>query len=225
MEDDNWDLHAVVRGCATSAATDNSSWRSERLCPRAASSLQAIFLVMLGHVNKGLKKNNLKKVCHVTAESVIFGRVVMEKIWAKTDKGLPLSKVLGYYKCSTSKGCMARKQVERHRSDPGIFIVTYTAEHNHPLPTHRSSLAGTTRGCQKPAETPAKKQPSCSPGKSPEPAASLSPDNEFFLRVWKILPAGRGRGTFPITFRRICRILGLPPAPHDAFLLAHFSFF
>lgn len=30
-----------------------------------------------------------------------------------------------------------------------MFIVTYTAEHNHPAPTHRNSLAGSTR--QKPA--------------------------------------------------------------------------
>lgn len=54
----------------------------------------------------------------------------------------------GYYRCSSSKGCLARKQVERNRSDPGIFIVTYTGEHNHPAPTHRNSLAGSTR--QKP---------------------------------------------------------------------------
>lgn len=54
----------------------------------------------------------------------------------------------GYYRCSSSKGCLARKQVERNRSDPAMFIVTYTAEHNHPAPTHRNSLAGSTR--QKP---------------------------------------------------------------------------
>lgn len=47
---------------------------------------------------------------------------------------------------------MARKQVERNRSNPAIFIVTYTAEHNHPAPTHRNSLAGSTR--QKPSTLP-----------------------------------------------------------------------
>lgn len=26
-----------------------------------------------------------------------------------------------------------------------MFIITYTAEHNHPVPTHRNSLAGSTR--------------------------------------------------------------------------------
>lgn len=41
--------------------------------------------------------------------------------------------------------------MERNRSDPGMFIVTYTAEHNHPAPTHRNSLAGSTR--QKPLTT------------------------------------------------------------------------
>lgn len=40
---------------------------------------------------------------------------------------------------------MARKQVERCYWDPRIFIITYTAEHSHDQPTHRSSLAGTTR--------------------------------------------------------------------------------
>lgn len=33
-----------------------------------------------------------------------------------------------------------------------MFIVTYTAEHNHPAPTHRNSLAGSTR--QKPLTPP-----------------------------------------------------------------------
>lgn len=26
-----------------------------------------------------------------------------------------------------------------------MFVITYTGEHNHPLPTHRNSLAGSTR--------------------------------------------------------------------------------
>lgn len=71
----------------------------------------------------------------------------------------------GYYRCSTSKGCMARKQVERNRSDPGMFIVTYTGEHNHPVPTHRNSLAGSTR--HKPADD--SKKPGMSPGSGPSP--------------------------------------------------------
>lgn len=37
----------------------------------------------------------------------------------------------GYYKCSTVKGCPARKHVERARDDPTMMIVTYEGEHRH----------------------------------------------------------------------------------------------
>lgn len=58
---------------------------------------------------------------------------------------------------------MARKQVERNRSDPGMFILTYTGEHNHPVPTHRNSLAGSTR--HKPADDSKKPETSPAPEK------------------------------------------------------------
>ena len=51
----------------------------------------------------------------------------------------------GYYRCSSSKGCSARKQVERSRTDPNMLVITYTSEHNHPWPTQRNALAGSTR--------------------------------------------------------------------------------
>ncbi|RVX01491.1 putative WRKY transcription factor 65 [Vitis vinifera] len=40
----------------------------------------------------------------------------------------------GYYRCSTSKGCSAKKQVERCRTDASMLIITYTSSHNHPGP-------------------------------------------------------------------------------------------
>ncbi|CAK9145224.1 unnamed protein product [Ilex paraguariensis] len=40
----------------------------------------------------------------------------------------------GYYRCSTSKGCSAKKQVERCRTDASMLIITYTCSHNHPGP-------------------------------------------------------------------------------------------
>lgn len=87
----------------------------------------------------------------------------------------------GYYRCSTSKGCLARKQVERNRSDPDMFIVTYTGEHSHPIPTHRNSLAGSTRN--KPTTsseddlTTKHNKPTSSPTTSQSPAIE-KPDNE-----------------------------------------------
>lgn len=114
----------------------------------------------------------MKKVCHVPAEGLSSDMWAWRKYGQKPIKGSPYPR--GYYRCSSSKGCLARKQVERNRSDPKMFIVTYTSEHNHPMPTHRNSLAGSTR--QKPLSatgTPTE-QPSCS---SPS-AASLSPLTE-----------------------------------------------
>ncbi|RWW07117.1 hypothetical protein BHE74_00015127 [Ensete ventricosum] len=37
----------------------------------------------------------------------------------------------GYYKCSTLRGCPARKHVERAPDDPTMLIVTYEGEHRH----------------------------------------------------------------------------------------------
>lgn len=54
------------------------------------------------------------------------------KYGQKPIKGSPYPR--SYYRCSTSKGCLARKQVERSHLDPALFIVTYTAEHSHHHP-------------------------------------------------------------------------------------------
>ena len=44
-----------------------------------------------------------------------------------------------YYRCSSSKGCTARKQVERSKADPSMLVITYSSEHNHALPTPKGS--------------------------------------------------------------------------------------
>ncbi|XP_050220728.1 probable WRKY transcription factor 65 [Mercurialis annua] len=54
------------------------------------------------------------------------------KYGQKPIKGSPYPR--GYYRCSSSKGCPARKQVERSRVDPSMLVVTYSCEHNHPWP-------------------------------------------------------------------------------------------
>ncbi|XP_020575074.1 probable WRKY transcription factor 65 [Phalaenopsis equestris] len=71
------------------------------------------------------------------------------KYGQKPIKGSPYPR--GYYRCSSSKGCPARKQVERSRADPTMFIVTYTSEHNHPWPpVHKKTK---TAEDPKPVET------------------------------------------------------------------------
>ncbi|CAN4082212.1 unnamed protein product [Withania somnifera] len=59
------------------------------------------------------------------------------KYGQKPIKGSPYPR--GYYRCSSSKGCPARKQVERSRADPNMLVVTYSCEHNHPWPASRSN--------------------------------------------------------------------------------------
>lgn len=105
--------------------------------------------------NTGIKrrKSQAKKVVCIPApapaNSRQGGEVVPSDLWAwrkygqKPIKGSPYPR--GYYRCSSSKGCSARKQVERSRTDPNMLVITYTSEHNHPWPTQRNALAGSTR--------------------------------------------------------------------------------
>ncbi|KAM1561542.1 hypothetical protein ACFX1Z_004656 [Malus domestica] len=105
--------------------------------------------------NPGIKrrKSQAKKVVCIPAPAAAnsrpTGEVVPSDLWAwrkygqKPIKGSPFPR--GYYRCSSSKGCPARKQVERSRTDPNMLVITYTSEHNHPWPTQRNALAGSTR--------------------------------------------------------------------------------
>uniref|UniRef100_A0A0E0JLD1 WRKY domain-containing protein n=1 Tax=Oryza punctata TaxID=4537 RepID=A0A0E0JLD1_ORYPU len=92
------------------------------------------------------KKSQLKKVVY---EVPVADGGVSSDLWAwrkygqKPIKGSPYPR--GYYKCSSMKGCMARKMVERSPAKPGMLVVTYMADHCHPVPTQLNALAGTTR--------------------------------------------------------------------------------
>ncbi|CAH8354846.1 unnamed protein product [Eruca vesicaria subsp. sativa] len=99
------------------------------------------------------RKSQAKKVVCIPAPAALNsrsnGEVVPSDLWAwrkygqKPIKGSPFPR--GYYRCSSSKGCSARKQVERSRTDPNMLVITYTSEHNHPWPIQRNALAGSTR--------------------------------------------------------------------------------
>ncbi|GMN43503.1 hypothetical protein TIFTF001_012712 [Ficus carica] len=92
----------------------------------------------------------------------------------KFTSSIPSPKKRGYYRCSSSKGCPARKQVERSRVDPTMLVVTYSAEHNHPWPAsrnhnhhhHAQSAAATSKLVKE--EVP-EIQPDPEPEPEPEP--------------------------------------------------------
>ncbi|KAJ4749727.1 WRKY family transcription factor [Rhynchospora pubera] len=91
------------------------------------------------------RKSQLQKVVrHVPVSDGLTSDLwAWRKYGQKPIKGSPYPR--GYYRCSSLKGCIARKQVERDRVDPSMLIITYTGEHNHAVPTHRNSLAGISR--------------------------------------------------------------------------------
>ncbi|PWA57894.1 DNA-binding WRKY [Artemisia annua] len=91
------------------------------------------------------RKNQQKKVVvELTQEELSNNDTwAWRKYGQKPIKGSPYPR--NYYKCSTTKACGARKQVEQSHMDSNIFIVSYSGEHIHPRPTHRSPLAGSTR--------------------------------------------------------------------------------
>ncbi|KAL6556408.1 WRKY transcription factor [Orobanche gracilis] len=98
-----------------------------------------------GYTPKYRKRKNQPKrvVIQVSAEDLSSDKWAWRKYGQKPIKGSPYPR--SYYRCSSSKGCLARKQVEQSCTDPGLLIVTYTAEHSHSQPIRRNSLAGTVR--------------------------------------------------------------------------------
>ncbi|KAE8726992.1 hypothetical protein F3Y22_tig00005929pilonHSYRG00015 [Hibiscus syriacus] len=85
------------------------------------------------------RRNQPSTVCHVTGDNLSTDQWSWRKYGQKPIKGSPNPR--HYYRCSNSKGCSARKHVERSSLDPDSFIVAYTDEHTHSKPTRRSKLS------------------------------------------------------------------------------------
>ncbi|KAJ3669876.1 hypothetical protein LUZ60_010200 [Juncus effusus] len=86
------------------------------------------------------RKHRVKKSVKVPAISDKIADIPPDEFsWRKYGqkpiKGSPYPR--GYYKCSGTKGCPAKKHVERCLDDPQMLIVTYEGEHNHAKPVNQ----------------------------------------------------------------------------------------
>ncbi|KAF6173455.1 hypothetical protein GIB67_027150 [Kingdonia uniflora] len=80
------------------------------------------------------RKNRVKRSIKVPAISNKLADIPPDeyswrKYGQKPIKGSPHPR--GYYKCSSMRGCPARKHVERCLDEPAMLLVTYEGEHNH----------------------------------------------------------------------------------------------
>ncbi|CAN6482346.1 unnamed protein product [Victoria cruziana] len=80
------------------------------------------------------RRTRVKKTVRVPAVSSKIADIPADEFsWRKYGqkpiKGSPHPR--GYYKCSSVRGCPARKHVERAMDDPSVLVVTYEGEHNH----------------------------------------------------------------------------------------------
>ncbi|KAI4386672.1 hypothetical protein MLD38_004585 [Melastoma candidum] len=82
------------------------------------------------------RKMKSKRVVRVPAISLKMADIPPDEFsWRKYGqkpiKGSPFPR--GYYKCSSVRGCPARKHVERALDEPTMLVVTYEGDHNHSL--------------------------------------------------------------------------------------------
>lgn len=80
------------------------------------------------------RKSRIKKIIKVPALSTKLADIPPDdhswrKYGQKPIKGSPYPR--SYYKCSSKRGCPARKHVERSLEDPTMLVVAYEGEHNH----------------------------------------------------------------------------------------------
>ncbi|CAK7355821.1 unnamed protein product [Dovyalis caffra] len=80
------------------------------------------------------RKLRIKKIIKVPALSTKLSDIPPDdhswrKYGQKPIKGSPNPR--SYYKCSSIRGCPARKHVERSLEDPTMLVVTYEGEHTH----------------------------------------------------------------------------------------------
>lgn len=109
---------------------------------------------------------NSYKITKIWSEFIIINNRISVTYWDLCGRS--------YYRCSSTKGCIARRQVEQSCTDAHIYLVTYSGEHNHSQPTKKNALAGTIRHKFPNLKTPSAPPPSTGSSSSPASSSNTS---------------------------------------------------
>nr|QGQ64082.1 WRKY transcription factor 59 [Santalum album] len=96
------------------------------------------------HCSSKRRKTRFKRTIRVPAISSRIADIPPDeyswrKYGQKPIKGSPYPR--GYYKCSSVRGCSARKHVERAPDDSTMLVVTYEGEHRHSVAVMQENIA------------------------------------------------------------------------------------
>ncbi|KAL3833313.1 hypothetical protein ACJIZ3_008049 [Penstemon smallii] len=131
---------AVVSNCTRKPPLSSSTSSFKRKCDSSENDVSGKCSGSSSgrcHCSKR-RKLRMKKVIRVPAISMKMSDIPPDdyswrKYGQKPIKGSPHPR--GYYKCSSVRGCPARKHVERALDDAAMLIVTYEGDHNHSIST------------------------------------------------------------------------------------------